>query len=237
MNLLLLDPGEISADRTVQLGGRRALHVRRVLGKSVGDTVRAGVLGGRIGVFEIVGEDAGVLRLSGALDHEPPPKLPVTLVLALPRPPVLRRVLQHVTAIGVPRIVLVHTHRVEKSYWQSPVLAPDAIDAQLRLGLEQAGDTQLPTVEIHRRLRPFAEDVLPDLAAGTTAVVAHPSAARPCPVDVEGPVTLVVGPEGGLVPFELQLFETAGLQLVTLGTRILRVETAVVALLARLSMS
>jgi RsmE family RNA methyltransferase len=105
---------------------------------------------------------------------------------------------------------------------------------QLCLGLEQAGDTVLPELELHRRFRPLVEDVLARMAEGALRLVADPSATTACPVDVARPVVLVVGPEGGLVPFELELLANSGFSPIGLGPRVLRVEAAVVALLARL---
>ena len=123
---------------------------------------------------------------------------------------------------------------MEKSYWQSPVLADGSVRGDLLLGLEQGGDTLLPVVEMHRRFRPFVEDELAAIAKSSLALVAHPAGTEECPRAVTGPVTLVVGPEGGFVDFEIDLMRSAGLRAVTLGTRPLRVEPAVAALLGRL---
>ena len=157
-----------------------------------------------------------------------------TLLLALPRPKMLRRVLQTVAAMGVPKLVLLNSYRVEKSFWQTPFLEPSAIREQLILGLEQARDTVLPEVVIEKRFKPFVEDRLPQLAAGTCGLVGHPGDFPPCPRAISEPVTLAIGPEGGWIPYEVDKLAAAGLQPVQLGDRILRVETAVTALLARL---
>lgn len=234
MNLLLLaDSDFVAADRA-RVDGRRHRHARDVLRAAPGDELAVGRRGGRLGRGRVlaIGDDA--LELAVELDTEPPAKLPLTLVLALPRPKVLRRVLQSATALGARRIVLLHAARVEKSYWQSPFLAPAAIERQLLLGLEQAGDTILPEIALERRFRPFAEDRLPALAAGTRALAADPRAAAPCPRAVQGAATLAIGPEGGFVPFELGLLARAGLEPVHLGPRVLRVETAVPALVGRI---
>ena len=146
----------------------------------------------------------------------------------------LRRVFQTVAAMGVPRIVLVNSYRVEKSFWQTPFLEPEAIREQLILGLEQARDSVLPDIVIEKRFKPFVEDRLPALAAGSLGLVGHPGAYPACPRAVEQPVTLAIGPEGGWIPYEVDKLREAGLQPVQLGERILRVETAVTALLARL---
>ena len=160
--------------------------------------------------------------------------VPLTLLLALPRPKMLKRVLQTVAAMGVPRLVLLNSYRVEKSFWQTPFLEPEAIREQLLLGLEQARDTVLPEVSIEKRFKPFVEDRLPAISAGTLGLVGHPGPYPACPRAVEQHVTLAIGPEGGWIPYEVEKLAAAGLQPVQLGERILRVETAVPALLARL---
>ncbi len=136
--------------------------------------------------------------------------------------------------MGVQRLILVNAWRVEKSFWASPVLAPAAVREQLVLGLEQGGDTMLPTVELRRRLKPFVEDEAPALIAGTRALLAHPRAAVPCPRGLTEPVTLAIGPEGGFIEYELDLLVAHGFEAVTLGPRPLRVEHAVPALLGRI---
>ncbi len=156
------------------------------------------------------------------------------LVLALPRPRMLARTLEHVTALGVKQITLLHTRRVEKSYWQSPELTPAKIHDHLVLGLEQARDTVLPTVVCESRFKPFVEDRLPGLLAGKQGLLAHPGMAEPCPRGIEQPSVLLVGPEGGFIPYEVECLLAAGCRGIHLGARILRVETAVTALLARL---
>lgn len=234
MNLILLSRTDFATPSRAVLRGRRFEHVMAVHRAAVGDSLRVGVLGGRMGSGTLVRLAATEIELEVCLDAEPPPKRPVTLLLALPRPKVLRRVLQTIAAMGVPRLVLVNAQRVEKSFWQSPGLAADAVHAELVLGLEQARDTVLPEVVFERLFKPLVEDRLPALAAGTTALVAHPPAAVECPRAVPGPVTLAIGPEGGFIPYEIDLLESRGFQAVTLGLRILRVEQAVPALLARL---
>ncbi len=234
MNVVLLDPAEVGSDGRACVGGRRAEHVRKVLGKAPGDTLAVGVRGGKLGTATVVSSTKQALELEACVfERDPAPKRPITLVLALPRPPVFRRLLQHVTAFGIERLVLLHTRRVEKSYWMSPSLEPDAIEAQLQLGLEQAVDTVAPQVERARGFKAFVEERLPELAAGARVLVAHPGVLPPCPTDVAGPVVLLVGPEGGFIPYELERLCDAGAQGVSLGPRILRVETATLALLGR----
>ena len=234
MNLLLLEDGDFIAADRVLLSGRRLKHLHEVHRAEAGDSLRVGRLDGWMGSGQLLRLEAEQAELSVQLDQPPPSKLPLTLLLALPRPKMLRRVLQTVSAMGVPRLILLNSYRVEKSFWQTPFLEPTAIREQLILGLEQARDTVLPEVLIEKRFKPFVEDRLGQLAAGSLGLVGHPGAYPACPRAVDGPVTLAIGPEGGWIPFEVEKLQEAGLQPVQLGERILRVETAVTALLARL---
>jgi RsmE family RNA methyltransferase len=234
MNLLLLEEADfVAADRAV-LQGRRLKHLHEVHRAEAGDQLRVGRLGGAMGRGTLLALDEQHAELQVELDQAPPTKLPLTLLLALPRPKMLKRVLQTVAAMGVPRLVLLNSYRVEKSFWQTPFLEPEAIREQLILGLEQARDTVLPEVIIEKRFKPFVEDRLPQIAAGTLGLVGHPGDFPACPRAVEQPVTLAIGPEGGWIAYEVEKLQEAGLQPVQLGERILRVETAVPALLARL---
>lgn len=234
MNLILLVGEDFVTPDRVRLVGRRLAHVRDVHRARVGAGLRVGVLGGRIGTGMVVSLGDDGLVMDVALDRDPPPPAPLTLLLALPRPKALRRVLQCLAAMGVKRAVLLNTWRVEKSFWSSPALSDAGVREALGLGLEQGGDTVLPTVELRRRFKPFVEDELPALIAGTRALVAHPPAATPCPHAAPGRLTLAVGPEGGFTPYEIELLCAHGFEPVSLGPRPLRVEQAVPALLGRL---
>jgi RsmE family RNA methyltransferase len=236
MNLILLYKDDfIDADSRVRLTGRRLKHVREVLRVSVNDELCVGLLNGNIGTGRVTLLDDSVLEMDIQLKQQPPAPLSLTLILALPRPKVLRRVLRSAAALGVKRIMLLNCFRVEKSFWQSPFLEQETINEQLVLGLEQARDTVLPEVTLCRQFKPFVEDGLPGLIQNTTALVAHPTAAAArCPRALDGSATLIIGPEGGFIPYEIDKLKAAGCTLVSLGERILSVETAVPALLSRL---
>ncbi|MEP9320082.1 16S rRNA (uracil(1498)-N(3))-methyltransferase [Pseudomonas sp. LABIM340] len=234
MNLLLLDDADfVAADRVI-LRDRRLTHMQEVHRAESGDRMRVGRLGGLMGEGRLLRLEANEAELQVSFEQAPPAKLPLTLLLALPRPKMLRRVLQTVAAMGVPRLVLLNSYRVEKSFWQTPFLDPEAVREQLILGLEQARDTVLPEVIIEKRFKPFVEDRLPALAAGSLGLIGHPGPWPECPRALSEPVTLAIGPEGGWIPYEVDKLREAGLNPVQLGERILRVETAVTALLARL---
>jgi 16S rRNA (uracil1498-N3)-methyltransferase len=152
VNLLLVDPAELAGDATCTLRDRRALHLRTVLGASVGAQVRAGVIGGGIGTALVLADDGAAITLQLAITDPAPAPLPIELVLAIPRPKVLTRVIEAAAAFGVARIELTNAWRVDKSYLHSPRLASDALALAARLGAEQGATTHLPAITIHRRL-------------------------------------------------------------------------------------
>jgi len=234
VNLLLLEEADfVAADRVV-LADRRFTHMQEIHRVTVGDNLRVGRINGLMGKATVLRLETHEAELEVVFDQQPPAKLPLTLVLAVPRPKMLRRLFQTVATLGVPRLILVNSYKVEKSFWQTPFLHPDSIRENLILGLEQARDTVLPEVIIEKRFKPFVEDRLPSIAAGTLGLVGHPGPYPACPRAVEQTVTLAIGPEGGWIPYEVELLGQAGLTPVQLGERILRVETAVTALLSRI---
>jgi RsmE family RNA methyltransferase len=235
MNLILLHKVDFIDANRVRLLGRRFEHARTILKVTNGKNLQVGLLGGKTGIGTVLSIDENALELEVLLDHEPPEPLLLTVVLAMPRPKVFKRVLQGMTAMGIKQVFLLNSWRVDKSYWQTPALKPAAIEEQLVLGLEQARDTILPTVHLQPRFKAFVEDSLPAIAANTCALVAHPGSSQPCPFNVSQAVTLAIGPEGGFTTYEVDKLVDAGLIPIHLGNRPLRVETAVPALIGRLT--
>lgn len=229
MNLILLFDDDFIDEDRVRLTGRRLAHVISVHRAAVGDSLVVGVAGGRIGSGEVTRLEDDALEMRVVLERDPPPPLDVTLLLALPRPKVLNRVIASATSLGVKRLVLMNTWRVEKSYWKSPRLSEENLLLQRVLGLEQARDTVLPSIELQRFFRPYVES----LRVEGTRLVAHPGARDECPRTIGQPLTLAIGPEGGFIADEVVSLERAGFQAVSIGQRILRVETAVSVLLGR----
>jgi 16S rRNA (uracil1498-N3)-methyltransferase len=227
MNLLLLLPDELSADGTARLGGDRLRHLREVLGVAPGRTVRAGALGGNVGTAEVLALDSEEAVLRCVFDRQPPPRPGVDLVLAVPRPKALRRVLAAAASLGVDRLVLLAAARVEKSYLASPVLRPERLRKHLLDGLEQAQDTVLPEVHLEVRFRPFVEDRMETLLGPAERWLLHPGDDGPRHPSPAGRLALAIGPEGGWVPFERTLLEARGFRLLGFGPRTLRTETIV----------
>ncbi|MDB6060538.1 MAG: Ribosomal small subunit methyltransferase [Verrucomicrobiaceae bacterium] len=234
MNLILLQASDYVAPDRVRLSDQRAQHIREVLGAVEKQIIKVGNIDGLIGSGEILRIDNNSIEINVALSQQPPAKLPLTIILALPRPKMLRRIIRSVAEFGVRELILINTFKVEKSYWQTPVLAPEIIRDYLLDGLQQSGDTVLPSVRLEKRFKPFVEDQLPQMVKDKLGLVAHPGVIPLCPVAINQPCTLTIGPEGGFTPYEIEKLEDAGLQAVNMGTRILRVENALTMLTARL---
>jgi len=234
MNLILLLKEDFVEEGRVRLQGRRLEHVRKVLRAACGDELCVGLLNDKIGTGKIIQLGQKMLEMEIALTKSPPKAFSLNLILALPRPIVLKRILLAVASMGVKKIVLLSSRRVEKSFWKSPVLEKKRLEEQLILGLEQAKDTVMPEVLLRDRFKPFVEDELSDIIKGTQPLVAHPEGVENFPENIQGPVTLMIGPEGGFIPYEIERLEACGFKSVRIGERILRVETVVPVLLSKL---
>ncbi len=236
MNLILIAPGEVTAHGAVELRNRRARHVRTVLGGRVGQSLRVGLINGALGtgMVKAVTEDTVTLRC--VFNKAVPPIPPVGILLALPRPKVMKRLWAPLASLGVGRIYLTNARRVERFYFDTHTLQPEFYEPQLLLGLEQAGDTRLPQVTIHRRLEKLLAEALPAPAPDEHRWVAHPAGEQhigDLPRKGAPPqrICLAVGPEGGWSARELQLLADSGFTPVTIGPRILRTDIACIALL------
>jgi 16S rRNA (uracil1498-N3)-methyltransferase len=238
MNLLLLNQDDfVSSSIAIIRDARRCEHIAKIQQAKIGDSLKVGLLNGLMGraiIVQMKTDTDYEIHLQCELTTPPPTALPLTLVMALPRPKMFRRVVQTLSSLGVKSVYFIHSYRVEKSYWQSPFLNTEDVHHQLILGLEQSGDTVLPQVNFKNRFKPFVEDELPEIIKNKTALVAHPYTETPCPISFNQPLVLAIGPEGGFIPYEIDLLKQQGFAAVHLGERILRVETALPFLVGRL---
>jgi len=235
VNLIALEPDEVSDAGEVTLSGARAAHLMNVLHVAPGHHVRVGVLNGARGVGTVQSIDEGTIALRCTLESNLPPRPRVDLLLAVPRPKVMRRLWAQIAALGVGQIILTNAERVERHYFDTHILTPGSYRPLLIDGLQQARDTHLPAVSVHRQFKVLVEDRLDALFSGLR-VVADPAARRSLGEVVressEARTLLAIGPEGGWNAFELGLLEAHGFQSAGMGPRTLRTDTACIALLA-----
>lgn len=242
MNIILLDNDEINGDHTT-LKDHRAEHIVKVLRSSRGDRVTVGIINGKTGygiIKEIVGRKPYLVKLQLALERYPDIAPPIDILLALPRPIVFKRIISHLTTLGVRRILVVNAAKVEKSYWESSVVSENGWQRHVLEGLEQAVDTRLVDISFYRGFKPFMQEIVPVIKDRyQQMLVAHPHTTNSLAEVYRAgasPVLLAIGPEGGWNEYELDQMGLRGFDQFTLGARVLRVETAVNALHGAISM-
>lgn len=234
MNCMLLPKANFLANNAQISDPQQVAHVHNVLGLSVGERLKIGQLDGNLGTAVIAGMTETCIELREVvLDTPPPPKLDVTVMLALPRPKVLRRLIMDMTALGVRDIVLINSYRTQKSYWQSPMLA--RLDEFVLEGLQQGVDTVAPRITLQKRFKPFVEDKLAEMMTG--GIVAHPYSEQSllsylqdkvsAHTDGHLPHLVCIGAEGGWIDYEIDLLCAHGCEAVNIGARVLRTEAAV----------
>lgn len=252
MNRILFEKHEITDSRAV-FSDARAEHVLNVLHGSVGQVLKTGEVDGLAGISvieEIRGlcerEPGSAQRGNGLLAGEiavrcsHTEKTPATwmdLILAPPRPRVLKRLLPQLAAMGVGRIVLVGAEKVEKAFWGAQLVKEEVYRPLLVDGLMQCGTTTLPVIRIEKNFRRYAESRMEEEFAGCMKIVAHPpkdgAPLHVLPSDTERPV-VAIGPEGGWTGEEVELLESKGFLRYSLGSRILRTDTATISVIAQL---
>jgi RsmE family RNA methyltransferase len=236
MNLILLDERDRLDSDLVTLADARAAHLLDVLKVTPGQTVRLGSIDGPLGVGTVESAADGRVTMRCVFEAEAPSRPRVDLLLALPRPKVMRRLWAQLAALGAGRIILTNAERVERPYFDTHVLTEACYRPLLVEGLQQARDTRLPLVSIHRQFKVLVEDHLDALSGDSLRLVADPHATTSVASAIAGHsdhrILLAIGPEGGWNAFELALLQTHGFHAVGLGPRTLRVDTACTALLA-----
>jgi RsmE family RNA methyltransferase len=239
MNLFLLEPTDSRGGARYAVSGRRAAHARGVLGAEPGRELRVGLLEGPLGRGRVVESTDESLVLDCDFDADPPPRPLVDLVLAVPRPKSMTKLWPEIAALGVDRVVLLRTWRVGKPYLTARALDAAVYRPLLREGMMQAKTTREPRVTVEPLFKPWVEDRARALVGDALAIVAHPTAPERLADARIAPgrrVVLAVGPEGGFIPYEIEALQRAGFAPVSMGERTLRVETAVVALLAQVDL-
>ncbi len=241
MNIILFSNHERN-NNTITLTGRQATHIKKILRACPGDKLKIGQINGPRYEADVVTieNDQAILHISKQLTPE---KIAhqTDLILAMPRPIMLKRILSQIATFGVGRLFIIRSNRVEKSFLSASLLAKDNIHQRLLHGLEQGGHTTLPEIHIFQRFRPFAEDFLPTISNKyNNKLLAHPKVPHNLSQSYcygqPNKTLLAIGPEGGWVDFEIETLQQQGLTPFHMGPRILRVDSAVPALLAQIDL-
>ena len=233
MNLILFEPWELGEYGRIRASGARAKHLINILKVPAGHQVRVGIIDGPLGMGTVVSAEADSVTLDCTFDKAVPDRPRVDLLLAVPRPKVLRRLWAQLSAIGVGQVILTNAEKVERDYFDSHVMNEEGYRPLLIEGLQQARDTRVPAVSIHKRFTVLVEDDLDRLFPEGRRLVAHPGGGNSLRSEVSSAerALIAIGPEGGWNDFELALLERHGFSRVGLGSRTLATTTACIATL------
>lgn len=224
-------------DGYASFNGELHHHMARVLRLRSGDELLLVDEQGRshLGVIDQVTQEWTAVRLTVTREAAPPPVSPaITIVQGLPRGEKVDLVLQKGTELGVNGFSL---FRADRSV---PRLTGDKLQSRLerweRIVFEAARQSErfdLPQVAWIPSARDAAENVKADLKLllwerGASVHLRETLATLPRPASI----AIAIGPEGGFAPDEFQAFSDQGFIPVTLGKRILRTETAALAMTA-----
>lgn len=203
-----------------------ARHLAQVLRLAPGDEVR--VFDGRgrehAARVEQAGRGGALLRLGAAAAAAPEPPVRITLAPALLKQDRFDAVVRDATMLGVAGVQPVVTARTEAGARRGdPRQRADRWRRIAVSSAKQCGRAIVPLIEppvpvadaLDRLPRPLLLAIEPSAAAGTGALPARPETA-----------TLLVGPEGGWTPGEIDAARAAGASFVSFGQRTLRADAA-----------
>ena len=231
--MLLLQKEDFVSENQAVITGRRFERLKDFIHIEVGKQLKSGIRNGLCGTAEVIAIASDRVTVDFSAASQPPPPPPLTLVIALQRPQTFGKVIHSAVSMGIKKIHFIHTFKVEKSYWQSSRLLPENLNEEITLAMEQAADPVEPELFFHRRFKIFADDELESIAGSSIRLFGDPAGESPVPLHGT-PVTLALGPEGGFTDYEISTLKEHDFHGITLGSRILRTEFALAALLGKL---
>ena len=248
MNICLFTSEEIN--NPLPKKDERAKHIIKVLHKKEGDTFDAGIIGGAAGLATItkISDDG---EISFAFEPKSAGKklYPLTLIIGFPRPIQLRRLLRDVAGLGVKKVILCGSDLTEKSYLESNVVSDGSAYQMLLDGTAQAASTHVPELVVAKSLDDVlihnAQCTMHNCSSGensssegdfseweSASKIAldnrRASSSLHDFLEHEGAHSVVaaIGSERGWTERERDLLEKEGFTLCSMGSRILRTETA-----------
>lgn len=201
----------------------RARHLRETVGLAVGGTFHVGIENGLRGIATIV---ALAPRLTFAVVWEKTPqaRLPLTVLVGLPRPQTAKKILHDLASLGAARILFFESAKGDPGYLTSSLWKDGEWREHVIKGTEQACSTLVP--EVTRVGSLAAALTYVDVAAWKLALDPYEATGAPEIAAPAKAAVLAIGPERGFAAEERAALRRAGFAFAHLGDRILRVEAA-----------
>ena len=219
---------EAHADRALLLG-QNAQHLVRVLRAQVGQEFDVAADGHvRVGKIVRISDDRVEFELGEPVAAGP--VLDLTLLVSIFRFDRMEWAIEKATELGVARIVPIVARRTDAHLAKA---ADKRVDRWRRIAKEAAQQSRrldVPEIDNPKKLADSIKQI-----AGTRILLAETEQERTLKSQLQNvsqPVTLAFGPEGGWTEDEIRQFEAAGWATATLGSTILRAETAIIAAVA-----
>ncbi|MBL7662232.1 RsmE family RNA methyltransferase [bacterium] len=238
MNLLIIEKSDLLDIRTALVADDRARHLIEIKKVKLGTEIAVGLIDSWLGKARVVELQAKQVKLEIIEQAEVEREFDLTLLLALPRPQLLKKVLQIAGMWGVKEIIFSGSEKVEKSYFQSIVLEPQTLKKHLVDGMSQGVNIFLPQVRVEKHLKQALELIqntkdkfLAEKTAEQKLINFYVHNREKSNYDK---ILVALGPEGGFMPSEIDAFVQSGFLMFNISPYVLRVDVALSAALAQL---
>jgi len=253
MNICLFTTDEIK--KPLDIRDERAQHIIKILHKKEGDSFAAGIIGGMAGTATITSIekhavtkgnrkefDEGTLTFSFTPQSDGKRLHPLIMLIGFPRPIQLKRLLRDMAGLGVQAVYLTGTELGEKSYLDSDLATTDSGYQMLLEGTEQAASTHVPllikTNSLSECINQIELTYIKSVNKHTLVALDNIDASQSITTFLQqnplfdetanAPIVTVaaIGSERGWTRNERQLLESHGYTRISMGSRVLRTETA-----------
>ncbi len=242
MNSLIILARECVGNKEAILTGDRARYAFETHELRQGTSCRVAILGGLRGEGLVAEATAERVVMALTLSLPSLERVPIDLIVGVPRPQTVKKVIQAAVMLGVRSLHFVRSELGERSYLQSRSLSDEGVLEESVKALEQIWDSGMPTIEVHRTFSYFMSNKLPLLTKerDVACLLADPSGREITITDkplMRTEQVVAIGPERGWSESEIELFKNSGFSVVGLGARVMRVEVAMVFLLGQLQLA
>ena len=222
MNIIVFP--QMPKNNRIPLTDKRAEHIIKVLRLKENDTFKMGIANkseGTATITKISGKEIEFsYKPSGCCNM-----FPVTLIAGQVRPICMKRILREATSLGVGKIILTGTQTGEKSYAESGYYKKGEYKETLYDGAMQSGHAGIPEVVFSDNV----QDALKHIDRKDTSLVLLDNVTGSAPLreaEILQNAVIAIGSERGWTDEERKIFTDNGFKAMTIGSRILRTETA-----------